>query len=143
MSIENVLGSFSGPGRTAEPVGSIPPPVRKGSRTGTALTNAHHDEVERWFGSGRRWRICTELDGPVSLGEDKPSAIFRRGEFTLDTPWTFLTPLGRRGTAGVVIQEVDEAGNDVPGSRATFGMQQLKRVARQYNGCVTNLPTRG
>lgn len=123
-----------------QPVAAVPPAERRADKTGVQLLERNRSEVEAWFGHGRRWRICTELNGPAEL-KSGASATFRNGHFTLDPPWSYLTPIGHRGASGVVLQEVDSDGSDVPGSRSAFGLQQLKRVSRQYPGCVTNLTT--
>jgi hypothetical protein len=101
------------------------------------MLERNRTEVAEWFGNGRTWRVCTELDGHAEL-EGLGGADFDHGHFTLSQPWAYRTPLGHRGTSGVVVQEVVD-GTDLEGSRAAFGLQQLIRANRQYPGCVTGL----
>lgn len=94
----------------------------------------------------RRWRIRTEANGPASVeqepvdGEDDlpPIAVkFRHGWFTVEAPGAFRSPLsGNPGRKGVLLQEVDADGNDIPGSLYPFGVPVLKAAREEFHAIV-------
>lgn len=106
----------------------------------TILREAREAKFDAWF-KGRHWRVCSEISGERT-GEGGAKITYDRGWFTIAPPHTFKTPLGHRGRAGILIQEVDAEGHDLPGTTpASFGEQVLKRAAKVY-GSVTGLDSR-
>ena len=91
-----------------------------------------HAKFEDWF-QGRRWRICTELSGPVDGG------TCTEGEIKLTAPAVFQTPFGNKGRHGFIIQEVSTDGRDLATRPATFGLKVLREATELY-GSITNLP---
>lgn len=98
---------------------------------------AHQDAFASWF-SGRRWRVATEATC-VRDTPDGDRVTYEQGEFWVSEPAVYQTPLGRRGRHGFILQEVDEAGSDIPGSRAAFGATALRRAFDLF-GSIINMP---
>lgn len=101
---------------------------------------------EDLFGT-RKWRVATELDGEVvalpgtelnQKGTEPLKADFTRGHFELAGA-SFHSPLSSaRGRKGVILQEVDERGRDIDGSRIAVGKVVLARARKE--GSVREQP---
>lgn len=99
-------------------------------------------KLDEWF-TGRRWRLVTELDGEKSVqvtgGDGKPVPVavtFSKGHFEIDPPGAFASPLGSRGRTGVLLQEVDGSGADIPGSLTAWGEATFIKARRTYGAIV-------
>lgn len=91
-----------------------------------------------WFAT-RRWRVYAEADGDGTIAAangDDIAVHFKKGRFWVESPGAFTSPLGNAGRNGVILQEVDAAGNDIPGSQAAFGSSVVARAREEY-GAVT------
>ena len=89
-----------------------------------------------WF-EKRRWRIIDEISGNVALGG--VGIAYANGEFQIDQPGVFVTPMGHRGRHGFLVIETDDAGQDIPGSEQAFGEATLRRANDAF-GTVSGLP---
>lgn len=89
-----------------------------------------------WF-ENRRWRVMTETSGNVTLGG--VNIGYAVGEFHIDQPGVFVTPMGHRGRHGFLVIETDDAGRDIPGSEQAFGEATLRRASAAF-GTVSGLP---
>jgi hypothetical protein len=87
----------------------------------------------------RKWRVATELSGTAladpgtELNDGDASVVvkFARGYFEI-TGATFHSPLSSaRGRRGVLLQEVEASGRDIPGSRIAVGKVVLGRARRE------------
>lgn len=92
---------------------------------------------EQYFGS-RRWRVASEVTG----AEEVPGAVvaFVGGKFGIESTGedrgVFHSPLSSaRGTKGVLLQEVDQQGTDIAGSRIAVGIVVFRKARRE--GAVT------
>lgn len=95
---------------------------------------------DEWF-SGRRWRVVTEADGDgfVSLenGGGHVPVRFDKGRFAVEPPGAFRSPLsGNPGRRGVLLQEVDAGGRDIPGSRFAFGEAAVSQARKDYHAIL-------
>lgn len=87
-------------------------------------------QLDEWFGT-RRWRVFTEADGP---DDGSGYAIaFKKGRFRIEPPGAFTSPLGNTGRNGVMLQEVDAAGQDVPDSLHAFGESVVTKAREVYH----------
>lgn len=103
----------------------------RGARSSN-IRAAKQAKFEYWF-QGRRWRIMTELSG------NGPEGSCEKGEFRLNPPAKFTTPLGNTGRHGFIIQEIGTDGKDLSTRPVAFGLQVL-RLAHERYGSVVNLP---
>lgn len=87
------------------------------------------DRWAEYFGE-RRWRVASEVTGTDFEGG--ATTAFTGGKFTITGDGAvFHSPLSSaRGKSGVLLQEVDEQGNDVDGSQLAVGVVVLRK-ARQ------------
>jgi len=99
-----------------------------------------------WF-EGRRWRVVTEADGQgfVPYGDEAGSdgyipVTFKQGAFIIgshEPPGAFKSPLsGNPGIRGILLQEVDAEGNDIPDARFPFGEPAVKEAREKFNAIV-------
>lgn len=100
------------------------------------MSAAFDKRLAPWFGT-RRWRVMREVTGNVIMGGVK--IAYAAGEFQIDQPGVFVTPMGHRGRRGFLLIETDEAGHDIAGSWQAFGEATLRRAAAAY-GTVDGLP---
>jgi len=100
------------------------------------VSTAFDKRLAPWF-EQRRWRVMTEKTGEVTLVGVKIG--FRGGEFQIDQPGVFITPMGHRGRRGFLVIETDESGKDIPGSEQAFGEATLRRAAAVW-GTIAGLP---
>lgn len=108
------------------------------------LAEARQQKFDAWF-KDRRWRVAEEFSGereaPDPIRSGGPVLIkitYFHGQFWIDPPGRFHTPLGHAGSTGFVVAEVDAAGQDT-GVKAAFGLTALKRAQERY-GLITGLP---
>lgn len=99
------------------------------SSRGEALRRSRNQKMTDWFG-GRRWRLATE----TSL--ENEDVLIRDGEFWMKPGRVFRTPFGHKGRHGYVLQEIDQNGADIPGSRVTFGWITLQNASEMFPGSV-------
>lgn len=105
------------------------------TRRSESLKAAREASFARWF-AGRRWRIATEESGTEER-EGGVKIVYERGEFWVQPPGKFQTPLGHKGRHGYVLQEVDpHTGQDIEGSRSTWGAQALRKAREQYRAII-------
>jgi hypothetical protein len=109
-------------------------PVRKPQ---DVLRQAREDKFDAWF-KDRRWRVAEEMTGTRTF--QGATITYDSGEFWVDPPAKFLTPLGHPGRHGFVIVEVAPDGSDLE-AKAAFGDTALKVAAERY-GAIINLPER-
>jgi hypothetical protein len=94
--------------------------------------NSKWDEL---FGT-RRWRVAAEWSGYVEPDEGG-RVTFDHGEFTIDAPGAFRSPLSTNlGRVGVLLQEVAPDGSDVPDSLIPFGQPAVKRAREEFHALV-------
>lgn len=110
-------------------------PDEKDSRA-EPLREARERRFAEWF-EGRRWRVRTEEQGERFLEGHR--TVYDHGEFWIDTPGVFQTPVGHTGSHGFILQEVDAAGNDIEGSMVAWGIQSIRQAATQF-GAIVEVP---
>lgn len=100
-------------------------------------------KMAEWF-ENRRWRVV-DANGTAFIpnqqaeAEEEPliRATFRHGRFTVDSPGAFSSPLsGNPGRHGILLQEVDADGVDIPGSRYPFGVPVVKDARTKFRAIV-------
>lgn len=91
----------------------------------------------------RKWRVATELNGTATAepgtelndGDSLVKVEFTKGHFEIIGA-TFHSPLSSaRGRKGVLLQEVDENGRDIDGSRIAVGSVVLGRARKEGAIC--------
>jgi len=88
---------------------------------------------------GRRWRVQTEKSGPSVIGGIR--VRYDCGEFWIDPPGVFQTPLGHKGRHGFVLIEVDADGRDVvPLRRIALGYAAIRGAAEHFGAIAGELP---
>jgi hypothetical protein len=100
--------------------------------------------MAEWF-EGRRWRVV-KISGLATIpqkaveGEEDAADIlvrFKGGKFTVNPPGAFKSPLsGNPGLHGVLLQEVDAEGNDIPGAQYPFGEAAVKDARRDFHAIL-------
>lgn len=90
---------------------------------------------EKYF-KDRHWREAEEYTGTVDTGsfhKRKPvRVVFDHGKFRVENG-VFRSPLSANlGAHGVLLQEVDRFGNDIPGSLAAFGELAVRQARREW-----------
>jgi hypothetical protein len=80
----------------------------------------------------RKWRVAEEVTATATV--DGIRVILTRGEFEIDPPGAFRSPLSTNlGRRGVVLQETGPDGSaDIPGSRVAIGLHALRRARSAY-----------
>ena len=106
-----------------------------------SLRAARAFRMGEWF-AGRKWRIVTEISGTIKLPESEKSITYDHGEFWIEAPASFQTPLGHIGRQGFTVREVDPAdGTDLePITLASFGYTTLVKARDQYDAIQGELP---
>ncbi len=103
------------------------------------LRRAREEKFAGWF-RGRYWRVCHEITG--NREKDGFVVSYFRGHFQVKAPAVFQTPLGHKGRSGYLIQEINSAGSDLPGTQPhPFGRKALEHAISLYHS-VTGLPER-
>ncbi len=106
-------------------------------------------KMDEWFQT-RWWRVVDAngtahlpatllTEGGTEAGEDEPmlAVEFTHGHFTVEPPGAFRSPLsGNPGRKGVLLQEVDAEGKDIPGSRYPFGEPAVEKARGHYGAIV-------
>lgn len=92
-----------------------------------------------WF-EKRRWRVMAEKTGTITIAGVRYT--YNSGEFVIDPPGVFVTPLGHRGRRGYLIIEIGEYHLDIPGSEQAFGEATLRRANEAF-GSDGDLPVSG
>lgn len=105
---------------------------------GEALRQRREARFDSWF-RDRRWRVCTEITG--DRVSDTGIVRYSGGFFRMDPPGIFQTPLGHKGRAGYLIQEVDPDGGDRDVPPVPFGRRTLEHAIEKY-GAVSGLPAK-
>lgn len=85
---------------------------------------------DEYFGGGRHWRLATEYTGTSPGGVE-----FRKGRFELPVGKVYESPLSaNRGRRGVLLQEVNAQGKDIPGEGhlEVFGDGAYKRARDEF-----------
>jgi hypothetical protein len=101
------------------------------------MKRARDAQFASWF-EKRHWRVAGETNGLRT--RDGITILYDHGEFWVQHPGVFQTPLGHRGKRGFLVMETDVNGSDLnPPSVAAFGHLTLKR-ARDEFGAVSGLP---
>lgn len=108
-----------------------------GTARSEALRTARQDKFDQWF-RFRRWRVAAEITEIREIDGDR--VVYDHGEFWVDKPGVFQTPLGHKGRHGFVVCEVDAVtGLDLqPLVQAAFGYASLQRAQEEY-GAVRDL----
>jgi hypothetical protein len=95
-------------------------------------------KMDEWF-QARWWRVV-DANGTAHLLQedgDLVKAEFIHGHFTIESPGAFKSPLsGNPGRKGVLLQEVDAEGKDIPGSRYPFGEPAVEKARGHYGAIV-------
>jgi hypothetical protein len=102
-----------------------------------AMRQAQQERFDHWF-RNRRWRVRDEVSGP----RERDGLVIRydRGEFWIDRPGIFQTPLGNRGRHGFLLRETGPDGHDLdPPVDVAFGYATLQTAISRY-GAVQGLP---
>lgn len=85
-----------------------------------------------WAGyfATRKWRVAQEVTGE---GEDNDCLVtFKRGKFEIHGDGVFHSPLSSaRGRRGILLQETDEDGGDIKGSRIAVGEIVMRRARQE------------
>lgn len=112
------------------------------SERSEALKASHVRRMAEWF-EGRRWRVCSELN------TDQQDILVKNGEFWVKDGKVFRSPLGNKGKHGYILQEVDEAGNDIWSAeldpapvRAPFGWVTIRNASEMFPGSIIEVPPR-
>jgi hypothetical protein len=108
----------------------------------SSLRTARALRMSQWF-AGRRWRILTEVSGTIRLPDNGKSITYDCGEFWIEEPASFQTPLGHVGRQGFTVREVDPAdGTDLePICLASFGHTTLVKARDEYDAIQGELPS--
>jgi hypothetical protein len=90
----------------------------------------------RWeeYFSARHWRVAAEYTGTSPGGVE-----FRKGKFELPLGQVYDSPLSaNRGRRGVLLQEVNADGNDIPGlgHLEVFGDGAYKRARSEFKAIL-------
>lgn len=84
---------------------------------------------EEYFGH-RKWRLATEVTAVDTPGP-KTTVTFHKGKFEIEGG-VFHSPLSSaRGSKGMLLQELDPAGSDIPGSRVSVGIVVYRKAKRE------------
>jgi hypothetical protein len=101
------------------------------------MKRAREKQFADWF-ERRHWRVATEIMGCRT--RDGITILYDHGEFWVQHPGVFKTPLGHRGKRGFLVRETDANGVDVvPASVQAFGHLALKTAGEKY-GTIRGLP---
>lgn len=97
-------------------------------------------KMAEWF-KDRRWRVVDVSGlGNVPRGDGEGADIlvrFDHGTFTVEPPGVFRSPLsGNPGRKGVLLQEVDAEGADIPGAQLPFGEPIVVKARREFGAIV-------
>lgn len=86
--------------------------------------------MAKWdeYFTGRRWRVREEVSGTARLDQGI-TIVYDHGRFEISPPGVFHSPLSStRGRKGALLQELDSAGTDIPGSCIAVGFTVLKQA---------------
>jgi hypothetical protein len=114
---------------------------------GDAVKATRQRQMDTLF-KDRRWRVMTEVTEErrtaASDGSgERDRVVLDHGEFWVDAPGIFQTPLGHKGRHGFLLTELDPAtGADLdPPVRMTFGHDLLLKAQEEY-GQIRDLPVK-
>lgn len=94
------------------------------------MKRAREAQFASWFET-RHWRVAEETSGLRT--RDGITILYDRGEFWVQHPGVFKTPLGHRGKRGFLVKETDADGKDLdPPSVQAFGHLTLKTASERY-----------
>jgi hypothetical protein len=104
---------------------------------GDSLRRAREEKRDSFF-KGRHWRVRTEVT--ERRESDGTVIVYDKGEFWVQPPEVFQTPLGHRGRHGFLLRETGADGKDLaPANDVAFGFVTLKTASDLY-GSVRDLP---
>jgi hypothetical protein len=101
------------------------------------MKRAREKQFAEWFET-RHWRVAEETNGLRT--REGITILYDHGEFWVQHPGVFKTPLGHRGKRGFLVKETDADGKDLdPASVQAFGHLTLKTAGEKY-GTIHGLP---